>query len=178
MQNHSPYQYEDESKYLSLINDSVRKGDKVMNNYLSLISLSDKAIKELCDYFDSIDEPTVILLFGDHAPGGLFDYNKVAVNNYSNLRIHSTPYFIHTNFDATIPETGSEVVSLSYLQSLLMDMANLKKDKEQILVQSYMDKYPVLNSSTYGTLDELYLSEDCPEDLYFYRNYCYTKLKK
>ncbi len=178
MQNHSPYQYEDESKYLSLINDSVRKGDKVMNNYLSLISLSDKAIKELCDYFDSIDEPTVILLFGDHAPGGLFDYNKVAVNNYSNLRIHSTPYFIHTNFDATIPEIGSEVVSLSYLQSLLMDMANLKKDKEQILVQSYMDKYPVLNSSTYGTLDELYLSEDCPEDLYFYRNYCYTKLKK
>lgn len=37
-------------------------------SYLSLIKRSDEALSELINYFNSIDEPTIILMFGDHQP--------------------------------------------------------------------------------------------------------------
>ena len=36
--------------------------------YLSLARESDSAFKELLEYFEKVDEPTMIVMFGDHWP--------------------------------------------------------------------------------------------------------------
>ena len=36
--------------------------------YLNMIKMSDKALKELVHYFEKVDESTVIVFFGDHQP--------------------------------------------------------------------------------------------------------------
>ncbi len=177
MQNHSPYFCNDENNYLEIIRTST--GNRSLNHYLSLMNMTDKAIENLFNYFDNIDEPTVILVFGDHAPGSLFDYDDVATDDEKILYTHATPYLIHTNFDTNIPELNSKFISLSYLQTLLMDMGNLKKDKEQLFVQSYMEKYPILSSNVYGSFDNLNINTDnYSEDLKDYRDFVYTKLNK
>ena len=39
-----------------------------LNQYLSLMKISDKALEELVAYFSNVDEKTVIVFFGDHQP--------------------------------------------------------------------------------------------------------------
>ena len=38
------------------------------NQYLSLIHESDKALEYLISYFEECEEPTLIVMFGDHYP--------------------------------------------------------------------------------------------------------------
>lgn len=40
-----------------------------LEEYLSLAHETDKAFEELVSYFEKVDEPTIILMFGDHQPG-------------------------------------------------------------------------------------------------------------
>lgn len=176
MQNHSPYYREDESSYLDIIREETLNS-KIMNNYLSLMSLTDNAIEELFEYFDNVDEPTIICVFGDHAPGGIFDYDTVATSAEQKVLLHSTPFLIHTNFDTVIPET-TEFISISYLQSIVMEMGNIEKDKEQVFIDKYRDKYPILNSSVIGDMNSISDDNYTPEDLINFRDYCYTKLNK
>ena len=39
--------------------------------YLSLLRESDNALRELCEYFKTYDDKTIILFFGDHQPADI-----------------------------------------------------------------------------------------------------------
>jgi len=69
-QNHGPYS---DKKYSE--NQFLKKKDhydeqtyNIINNYLDGISKTDKAIRKLIDYFKAEEEPTIVILFGDHNP--------------------------------------------------------------------------------------------------------------
>lgn len=66
MQNHSSYdrKWDNLSDDISTIKDY---GDDV-NIYLNLVKASDDAFKKLVEYFSNVDEPTMIIMFGDHQP--------------------------------------------------------------------------------------------------------------
>ena len=36
--------------------------------YLSIMHASDEALRELITYFEKVEEPTLIVFFGDHQP--------------------------------------------------------------------------------------------------------------
>ena len=66
MQNHGGYN----DNYDDFKEDIILNGRyPLTQRYLNLIHESDTAFKELTEYFEKVDEPTIILFFGDHQPG-------------------------------------------------------------------------------------------------------------
>ena len=51
---------------IDLLNEDIKYDNPV--NYLNLVKKSDEAFQELVEYFERVDEPTVIVMFGDHEP--------------------------------------------------------------------------------------------------------------
>jgi len=70
MQNHSGY---DLPNYESTIFLTDIEDCPKVEQYLSIVKESDDALKYLIDYFNNVDEPVLILFFGDHQPPYLED---------------------------------------------------------------------------------------------------------
>lgn len=69
MQNHSGYKGEVQNNFAPLVTVTDGKVSTGLSEYLSLVRISDLAFGDLVEYFKEADEPTVILMFGDHQPG-------------------------------------------------------------------------------------------------------------
>lgn len=104
-----------------------RLKDSAVNQYLTLAKLSDEAFEELIQYFEKIEEPTVIVMFGDHQPplSNEFYSSLVGtdVNNFTTEQTanwYSTPYVIWANYD--IEEKQNFDMSANYLSSYLLQI--------------------------------------------------------
>ena len=122
MQNHGGYS--------SLINAPdelvhMSKGDytsEYADNYLSLVRATDTAFSELIDYFSEVEEPTIILMFGDHAPN-LPDgvYEALMGKSLEELSLeetqqrYTTPFVLWANYDIEGSGTTGEITSANYL---------------------------------------------------------------
>lgn len=69
-QNHGPYSNEEmtDTEYMVRKDHYTDPEYNIMNNYLAGIKQTDEALKKLFDRFRNEEEPTVILIFGDHNP--------------------------------------------------------------------------------------------------------------
>lgn len=106
-QNHGPYAdtKSTETEYLVRKNHYNDPDYNIINNYLNGINQTDKALKKLIDRFRNEEEPTVIVLFGDHNPwlgAGNSVYNMLDINmdlesieGFKNY--YQTPYLIWGN---------------------------------------------------------------------------------
>lgn len=81
---------------------------EAIRSYATGVQYADAMLARLVDYFEDVDEPTVILFFGDHQPslgsGGyelMQRIGYVADNTTPEgiLRLQSTPYLIWNNFE-------------------------------------------------------------------------------
>ena len=80
--------------------------------YLSLVKLTDDAVRDLIEYFRQVEEPVEIVFFGDHQPGLTADfYNALGVDQVGYKYI--VPYVIWKNYDDTPEETP--LTSANYL---------------------------------------------------------------
>ena len=70
MQNHGGYIPDENDNFTQTIHLTGEYAGKYpeVDEYLSLVKESDKAIEELLAYFSEVDEPTAIIFFGDHQP--------------------------------------------------------------------------------------------------------------
>ena len=59
-------EFENTAPLPSKLQNSSQADD--IQTYLSLIQYSDEALRELIEHYKSIDEPTMIVFFGDHQP--------------------------------------------------------------------------------------------------------------
>ena len=122
-----------------------------VDQYLSLIKQSDNAFRYLINYFSQVEEPTMILLFGDHQP-------QVAASFYTKMlggsedtwdaataqKRQAVPFVIWANYD--IPEAEGVELSLNYLSALLMDTANLPMTGYQKYLARLWEAAPVINT--------------------------------
>ncbi len=77
-----------------------------MRTYLSLIKKSDTAFKGLVEYFEKVDEPTIIFMYGDHQPS-FDDEAKELLEQHpawddemmQAVSAYYVPYIIWANFD-------------------------------------------------------------------------------
>lgn len=100
-------------------------------NYLNLIKKSDEALEELVNYFSQADEPTVILMYGDHQPridSGFYSALRTLNQDQSPSlvkldRKYQVGFMLWTNFD--IPETEDVNMSINYLSSYLKQILGL-----------------------------------------------------
>lgn len=156
-----------------------------VDQYLSLMRQSDQAVEYLLDYFSQVDEPTLILIFGDHQPqvatsfytsilGGAFDTLDASVQQ----RRQQTPFYLWANYD--IDEAEGLSYSLNYLSTLLLEQAGLPLTGYQTFLREGMEVLPVVNAIGYvdaegtSTDDETQLTEEAQEFLSWYRiaQYC------
>ena len=170
MQNHSAYQmaWTNLPKEVWLTGELENRFQTV-NQYLSLVYQSDQAFEDLIDYFSQVEEPTMILLFGDHQP-------QVATNFYTDVlgtnpdtataqKKQMVPFVLWANYD--IPEAQGVELSLNYLSALLMDTANLPMTGYQKFLSQLWETAPVINTVGIGDAQGNWYGENAalPEEL-------------
>ena len=170
MQNHSAYQmaWTNLPKEVWLTGELENRFQTV-NQYLSLVYQSDQAFGDLIDYFSQVEEPTMILLFGDHQP-------QVATNFYTDVlgtnpdtataqKKQMVPFVLWANYD--IPEAQGVGLSLNYLSALLMDTANLPMTGYQKFLSQLWETAPVINTVGIGDAQGNWYGENAvlPEEL-------------
>lgn len=153
-QNHGGYTDSDDlQKTVDL--SSAGWGDySAAENYLSLIKLSDSAYEKLIEYFSNVDEPTMIIMYGDHQPSlgavsdQLFFPNSGTAEEDINEYI--TPFIIWANYD--IPDQTIDKLSANYMSSLILKTANMQMTPYQQYLYELSQEYPVI--SLYGCYDK------------------------
>lgn len=133
IQNHGGYYYRGEMEtpisILAIEQTPVEEADDVydVETYLNLVKITDDAFADLISYFETVEEPVIICMFGDHQPkmGDAF-YNAIFVGKglteeeQTELK-YITPYVIWTNYDVEFPEYGD--MSANYLGAVLLECA-------------------------------------------------------
>ena len=155
MQNHGGYTTScvnfEESIYATSVSDNYNKANK----YLSLVKASDNAFKELVEYFEKVDEPTIICMFGDHQPSveTSFIAEVMGVDSLSGLTLeqeqsrHITPFIIWANYD--IEERQIDKLSSNYLSSLVLETAGVKLTEYNKYLLKLSQTLPVIDTVGY-----------------------------
>ncbi len=130
-----------------------------LNQYLSLLHESDEALEYLITYFESVDEPVVIVFFGDHQPSlNSAFYKMMNGKGLSGLTkdeletMYMVPFFIWTNYDSG--EETVEITSLNYLSTMTLQKAGLTLPAYNQFLADLMEVIPAINSRGYYSLTE------------------------
>ena len=166
MQNHGGYTNAADypSFHQNVHATGVAKDD--LSTYLSLLQLSDRALENLVNYFWYKDEPTVILMFGDHQPNdsvvnALAKYYGTDISSSAEAiaRRYEVPFVIWANFD--IEEAENVKTSLNYLPTLLLDVAGLPLTPAQLFVkENVTSRYPAVSAAGARRSDGSFVSPD------------------
>lgn len=125
-----------------------------VEDYLTLIKKSDQALSVLIDYFKKVEEPTILLLFGDHQP--YFDekfYEAFCVDSEGNKDIeyskkqYDVPFLIWANYD--IEEEENVYTSMNYLSALLFEKTGVPLSAYQNYLLELRESIPVISKSGY-----------------------------
>ena len=152
MQNHGGYGERTDYIYQNPVHVTSFSVDSGVDEYLSCIKDSDVAIQGLLEYLAEIDDPTIVLFFGDHQPGlstEFYDsiYGKSSEQlSYDEVeRKFIVPFFIWSNYE----DYGGqyiEGISTNYLSALLIQLADLEPTDYQRLLLKLHEEYPVISA--------------------------------
>ena len=135
IQNHGGYTQAFEPAADDLVYVTNFEATDSFNGYLSLIKMSDDAFRELIEYFENCDEPTIIAMYGDHQP--TLDDDAMAVlethmvdSENSQLNNYYVPYIIWANFDIEEEDNLNtrvmNTLSTNYFASTVFDLAGIE----------------------------------------------------
>lgn len=117
-------------------------------NYANGIYLANLAFAQLVDYFSTREQPTILMMFGDHCP--YFHGKALKVLGLgeemdgAKERLYSTPIIMWSNVSAERLHFSGE--SIYYLPQMLMDYAGLP-DSDMTRILRYERSYFKTNSS-------------------------------
>jgi phosphoglycerol transferase MdoB-like AlkP superfamily enzyme len=128
--------------------------------FINLAKMSDDAFKELVNYFKNVDEPTLIVMFGDHQPPveNQF-YSDLIGKDVANLPVekqanwYATPYVIWANYD--IEETELDM-SANYLSSYVMQLAGMKLTGYNKYLLDLQKEVPIISAVCYMGADGVF----------------------
>ena len=134
-----------------------------MDEYLSLIKISDDAFKDLVEYFENQDEKVIICMFGDHQPwvSNLIVKTDKTDSNLNMERLMSkykTPFVIWANYD--IEETDGYDISMNYLGGLLQRTAGIPLSPYFAYLEQLREQYPVITVNGYVDSEGNYYNWD------------------
>ncbi|MBE5854345.1 MAG: LTA synthase family protein [Lachnospiraceae bacterium] len=150
MQNHGGYTKESDNFAPYIKVENVDNFATLM--YLSLMKESDKALEDLCKYFESQDEDTIIVMFGDHQPSDSVANPLLKLDGKSCSTLteeeqylrYQVPVIIWANFD--IEEEQNVEMSLNYLGGYLFEKAGLPLSAYQNYLKGLQQEYPVVSA--------------------------------
>ena len=186
MQNHGGYTSDFDNLPMDIKITTEGIDDPEAQRYLNLVHISDKATEKLIGYFEDIDDPTVIVMFGDHQPGlSTKFYNTIlgkktgSMSAEEKMCMYDTPFFIWANFD--IEEQEGVRTSMNYLQTLMLDAAGMRMSGYNKYLKELMQDVPQIAEGGYWGADGNFYSADDKKSPYYeqvqtYRILCYNHL--
>ena len=149
MQNHGGYPGKDTPYEV----EETRVKNSALDEYLSLVKISDEAFEDLVHYFEEQDERVVICMFGDHQPW----VSDLIVEAYqtgadvSQERLmdkYKTPFVIWANYD--IEEAEGYDISMNYLGGLLERTAGIPLSPYFAYLEGLREEYPIITINGYA----------------------------
>ena len=174
MQNHGSYTGD-----LTETGDRVRLMDGLTffyrtTEFLNMIRMSDDALEDLITYFKKVDDPTVIVFFGDHQPdldesiyniimGGDKSVNELEGEELEQL--YKVPFMIWANYD--IEEKTVERTSNNYLSTYLADVTGMERTGYLQYLSDLREKVPCINAIGYWGDDGVFYELDDKTSPYY-----------
>ena len=94
-----PYEYKEHLNVLPKEGNFDTTSSRDLKRYYNAVYEADEAFKELCDYFANVSEPTVIMMFGDHAPPLMDEtYADATIKDLSDEELYETPVVCYNNY--------------------------------------------------------------------------------
>ena len=148
MQNHGGYTMGETPYAVRAVNLEEPEVDE----YLSLIKISDEAFEDLVEYFEGQDEKVVICMFGDHQPSVsdlIVDETQIEGEpaSESMLNKYRCPFVIWANYD--IDEADGYDISMNYLGGLLMKTAGIPRSPYFHFLEKLCAEYPIITVNGY-----------------------------
>ena len=170
MQNHGGYSKptDDFEPYIKLKGlGYANTQTEAVERYLSLIRESDKALEDLVKWLEDYDEPTIVVMFGDHQPSDyvsdviarLTGYNQEASLEDQQKR-YIVPYVVWNNYGADFDM--KELTSVNYLAADLLNQAGLPLTQYQKYLLVQESELPVVCGGAYVDKNGAYYSFDEP----------------
>lgn len=180
MQNHGGYTTEGMDYTVQATDVNKPK----VNEYLTSINNSDKALEYLLNYFKEQDEEVIICFYGDHQPSisyigsgffGLTDESTEA----ERLAQYIVPYMYWSNSDIEVEV--KDVTSINFLSGYLLDMCGVERtdfldfvhqmtgEITALTAAGWIDNDMVFNPLSYG-------AKDLPYHLQLYSSLQYNAL--
>lgn len=192
MQNHGGYGERTDYTLREPVNVTNFEVGNGVNEYLSSIKESDTAFETLINYFEAVDEPTIILMFGDHQPqledafyDNIFGKDGTKLTQEELMAKHCVPFVVWSNYQ-DLEGQYIECISPNYLSTMLLEIAGIERTGYQQYLSSVYQEYPVVTSA--GVIDangELTSAEEAKENswnLQLYEklqyNYLFEKEKR
>ena len=142
MQNHGGYS---ESGFEADVQTVGLNGTyRDVNQYLSLMRLTDAALEKLVEGLKQTEEPVVLLVFGDHQPSLQAGFYE-EIGNPSEVQLHTVPFLIWKNYEHEAEELP--LTSINYLSTLLMESAGLEKPAYYRFLSEAMQVVPCLSGA-------------------------------
>ena len=169
MQNHGPYNL----PYEEVSNDVKVEGedDLALEQYLSLLRLSDKALENLITYIDGQEEDTILVFFGDHQPADQVvetiwkrqgtDFRNLSEEE-SRAR-YKVPFIVWANYD--IEEATNVETSANFLGAQLFEWGNIPKSKYQNFLLELNKTYKSISAKGAFKRDGSFFSLEDIKDL-------------
>ncbi|MBR3153291.1 MAG: LTA synthase family protein [Clostridia bacterium] len=157
-QNHMPYSEDRYDTYDIGItrSDMNSEFDEVAKSYAQGVYDADKEFGRLYDEIQKLDEPTVVVFFGDHLPyllttsgDSMSDETKYfnTDNEFLNdLRQHKTQSLIVSNFDIDKDES-MDFVNSSYIGSYIVNKMGFEVSDYFKYIEAMRKKLPVYNKN-------------------------------
>ena len=168
MQNHGGYTVTDESNFKPSVKLDYKKEYPLAETYLSLARESDSAFKELVEYFQKVEEPTMIVMFGDHWPkieegfmAEVLGSNRQKLGLVESQQTYTTPYVIWTNYPS---DTVEEDFSCNYLGSYILQLAGLEMPEYNQFLMNMKEELPIIGIGAVCDKDgNWYADDELPE---------------
>lgn len=154
MQNHGGY-YASDYEWPQRLHEvaPVESYDESVIAYESSVHMADEAVRQLIGYFETVEEPTVILFFGDHEPRLSNEFYESWFTDENNLdlettaQLHKTPFLIWGNYDLnTQALQKGTTVSLNYLSTVLFQAAGVQLSPYQQYLADLRIEHPVITA--------------------------------
>jgi phosphoglycerol transferase MdoB-like AlkP superfamily enzyme len=160
-QNHGPYDAETYwYKTDPVVNEGYTDAEfNILRNYFAGVENTGKNVVELADKLDALDEPVVLIVFGDHNPWMGNDnsvYKRLGIDfdfrtTEGFCNYYCTPYLIYANaaakeaLDFDFVGEGPRI-SPCFLMNLFFRLAGLKGNRYMQLATDMMDASPLVHT--------------------------------
>lgn len=153
IQNHGSYTDESYQAHVQLTDCPGKY--PMAEQYLSLAQETDQAFLKLVEYFSQQEEPTLIVMFGDHQPSVEQEFldlaygvaqNEMTMEQYMNK--YRVPYVIWANYPLD-PAVKPADTSLNFLSQYLLEYAGLEGDRYFQFLDHLHDTIPVVTFAGY-----------------------------